>query len=392
MKYVDQLNLAGKRVLIRVDFDVPISNQGTVADDTRIRAALPTIEAVLKLSGKVILAAHMGRPKGKRVESLSLRTVQKHLAKLLDKTVQIADDCVGEEVKQKVAQMQKGDILILENLRFHAEEEKNDPTFSQQLASLADVYVNDAFATSHRAHASTAGVCAFFKEKGAGFNIKRELEYFHKAFDNPARPLVAIFGGAKVSTKMAAIKNVAKRANKIIIGGAMANTFLVANEINVGKSLFEAEQVEVARACQAELKQSACALYLPVDAVVAKELKGGLPTKTVDVNAVEADYMILDVGPKTSNVFAEALQDAKTVIWNGPLGAFEIEEFSGGTFSMIDTLTDLDALTVVGGGDTDRALHERNAFDKMGYVSTAGGAFLELLEGKTLPALAALET
>ena len=391
MKYIDQLDLNNKKVFIRADLDVPIAENKTVANDTRIRALLPTLNYALEHGAKIVLAAHMGRPKGEKNPKYSLVPVAEHLKKLVSADIIMANDCIGDEVKAKVNSLQPKQILVLENLRFYLEEEKNNPEFAKQLASLCDVYINDAFATSHRAHASSAGMAAFVAEKAGGFNLKKELEYFDKAMRTPKRPLATIFGGAKVSTKMQAIKNVGKTANIIVIGGAMANTFFVADGLNVGKSLYEPEEVENAKNIAAELKAAGCKLVLPVDVVVAEKLESGVPTKIVDINNIGSNEMALDIGPKSIQLIADALKEANTILWNGPVGAFETKEFSNGTYSVVDLLVCSKALTVVGGGDTDRALHDKHAMDKMGYVSTAGGAFLELLEGKTLPAVQALE-
>ncbi len=391
MRYIDELNLQGKTVFIRADLNVPFDKNGGIADDNRILASIPTIDFALKAGAKVVLASHLGRPKGERNPTMSLKPVAKRIHELTKAPVIMAEDCVGQEVQSQAAALKVGEILLLENLRFHKEEEKNDMQFAEQLAALADVYVNDAFATAHRAHASTAGMTKHFKEKAGGFTLKSELEYFKKAFENPARPLVAIFGGAKVSTKMAAIRNVGKRADSILIGGAMANTFFVADGLSVGKSLFEPQEVENARAIKAELQASGCRLLLPTDVVVAAELKGGVPTSIVPINQIGSELMALDIGVESIKQFISALDGAGTIIWNGPMGAFETEEFSSGTYRLVDALVASSALTVVGGGDTDLALHRAHAFDKMDYVSTAGGAFLELLEGKTLPGVAALE-
>ena len=391
MKYIDQLNLTNKRVFIRADLDVPIAENKTVANDTRIRALLPTLNYAIEHGAKIILAAHMGRPKGEKNPKYSLAPVAEHLKKLVSADIIMANDCIGDEVRAKVNNLKPKQILVLENLRFYLDEEKNNPDFSKQLASLCDVYINDAFATSHRAHASSAGMAAFVAEKAGGFNLKKELEYFDKAMKTPKRPLATIFGGAKVSTKMDAIKNVGKTADIIVIGGAMANTFFVADGLNVGKSLYEPEEVENAKNIARELKAGGCKLILPVDVVVAEKLESGVPTKTVAINNIGDNEMALDIGPKSVQLIADALKEANTIVWNGPVGAFETKEFSNGTYSVVDLLVNSKALTVVGGGDTDRALHDKHAMDKMGYVSTAGGAFLELLEGKTLPAVQALE-
>ena len=390
MRYIDQLQLSGKTVFIRADLNVPLDDQGKIADDLRIRASLPTIEYALKAGAKVIVASHLGRPKGRDMKE-SLRPVATRLHELLSVPVTLADDCVGPEVEAAVKQLTPGAVLLLENVRFHKEEEKNDPTFAASLAKLCEVYINDAFATAHRAHASTEGMLKNVAEVAGGFTLKNELEYFDRAFSNPTRPLVAIFGGSKVSTKISAIKNVGTRANRIIVGGAMANTFFAAEGLNVGKSLYEPEHLQTAREAKALLAENGCELILPVDVVCAKEFKGGIPSVTVDISAIPADSMALDVGPRSLALFESAIADAKTILWNGPVGAFEIAEYSAGTFGLVKALSGSKALTVVGGGDTDLALHQCHAFDKMSYVSTAGGAFLCLLEGELLPAVEALK-
>lgn len=390
MKYIDEIELAGKTVFIRSDLNVPLDKGGKIADDTRIRASLPTIKYALDKGAKVIICSHFGRPKGRQME-FSLKPVAAALAAALSCKVELAADCIGDDVLKSAKALKNKEVLLLENVRFHDEEEKNHPNFAKELAKLAEVYVNDAFATAHRAHASTAGMLPFMKVAAGGFTLKNELGYFGRAFSNPERPLVAIFGGAKVSTKIAAIKNVGKRADRILIGGAMANTFFAARGLSVGKSLYEPELLEVARETEKQLAGNNCELVLPVDVVVASELKSGVPTRTVDINNIDYTTMALDIGEKSVTLFRAALSDAKTIIWNGPMGAFETPEFSVGTFALVDILASSKALTVVGGGDTDLALHQKHAFDKMGYVSTAGGAFLSLLEGAELPAVAALE-
>ncbi|MCC6954341.1 MAG: phosphoglycerate kinase [Deltaproteobacteria bacterium] len=387
MKFIDELDIAGKRVFLRADLSVPLE-AGKVADDHRIRATIPTIEYALKKGASVILCSHLDRPKGRDMK-YSLAPVADRLRELLKAEVALAPDCVGEEIERLSKVLRPGEVLLLENVRFHAEEEANDPAFAEQLSKLGDVYVNDAFATAHRKHASTAGITKFFSVKGGGFTMKDELSYFHRAFNDPKRPLVAIFGGAKVSTKMAAIRAVGERADKVLIGGAMANTFFAAAGYNVGKSLFEPEEVDNARDIQS--KMGSAKLLLPTDVVVASELKSGIPTKTVAVTEIPAEQMALDVGPQTVAQFREAIRGAATILWNGPMGAFETEEFASGTYAIVDALSESEALTVVGGGDTDLALHRRHAFEKMSYVSTAGGAFLKLLEGGSLAAVKALE-
>ena len=391
MKYIDGINTSGKRVLIRADFDVPLNDKRQIANDTRIRASRSTIEQVLEQGGKVILMAHMGRPKG-RDERLSLKPVAAFLSTLLKREVGFAIDCIGAEVEAQVNALEPGGVLLLENVRFHAEEEKNDAAFAASLAKLCDVYVNNAFATAHRAHASTEAIVRLVPVAVAGLTLKNELEYFAKAFENPERPLVAIFGGAKVSTKLDAIRHVGKRANTIIVGGAMANTFLAARGHQLGKSLVEAELYETARRTEQELKDAGCDLLLPVDLVAAKELKSGSPSEVALPQEFAPDLMALDIGPKSIELFTNAVHGAKTIIWNGPLGAFETPEFAEGTYAIVRALAASPALTVVGGGDTDLALEHCHAASKMDYVSTAGGAFLCLLEGSKLPAVEALNS
>lgn len=390
MKYIHQIPLRGKRVFIRADFDVPLNDQGEIVNDTRIQAAIPTIRKALEDDAKVILAAHMGRPKGKDPK-LSLKPVQAALSKILGKDVQFSTDCVGPESEALSSALRPGEILLLENVRYHAEEEKNGEDFAKALARHADVYVNNAFATAHRAHASTFGIVSHVSTAVGGLTLENELGYFAKAFENPARPLVAIFGGAKVSTKIDAIRHVGKKADRIIVGGAMANTFFAARGYSLGKSLFEPEVIDVARQTEKELQESGCELLLPVDVVIAETLKSGVPTSCVSVTEIPSDKMALDIGPKSVEIFCSAIQNAKTIIWNGPMGAFETPEFASGTHSLVKALSDSPALTVVGGGDTDLALEQCHAAEKMDYVSTAGGAFLCLLEGAELPAVSALE-
>lgn len=390
MKSIDQISdLSGKRVFIRTDFNVPLES-GRVADDTRINSSIDTIRCALRSGAKVIIGSHLGRPKGRVVSEMSLRPVANRLAELLDRSVKFVPNVVGPEVSQAVADLKSGEIMMLENLRFHPGEDSNDNALAKELAELTDVYVLDAFATAHRASASLVGIPKLVKERAAGFTVKRELEFFNQAFERPEKPVVAIFGGAKVSTKMDAIRNVGKRAQRILIGGAMANTFFVAAGLSVGRSLFEPEQVDNARAIRQELSTSGCELVLPVDVVVAEKLEAGVATKIVPVDQITSSVMALDIGPKTLESFSGALGDARTVIWNGPMGAFETREFSAGTYGVVKLLCRSKALRVVGGGDTDRALHECDALDKMSYVSTAGGAFLKLLEGAKLPAIEAI--
>ncbi|RMG60608.1 MAG: phosphoglycerate kinase [Deltaproteobacteria bacterium] len=384
------LTLDGKRVLVRVDFNVPVDEKGRVRDDTRIRAALPTIRYLVEKKCRVVLMSHLGRPKGKWVDSLSLKPVAERLSRLLRKKVVFPGDVVGEKVKEAVDALKPGEVLLLENLRFYPGEEKNDPEFAKQLAEYGDVFVNDAFGTAHRGHASNSAVTKFFREKAAGFLMENEISYFERALKNPVRPVVAIFGGAKVSGKIQAITNVMKRVEKILIGGAMANTFFAALGFGVGKSLFEEEMVPVAQKVLREARKRGVRLYFPVDVVVAPELSAKARTSIVPVQEIPDDMMALDTGPATRLLFREAIQDARTIVWNGPMGAFEFDPFSRGTYALIEDLASSHALTIVGGGDTDTALHRTGLFDRMSYVSTGGGAFLELLEGKKLPGIEAL--
>ena len=390
MKFIDQVTLSGKKVFLRADLNVPFDKAGNISDDTRIKATLPTLQYAINQGAKIILASHLGRPKGKDPKQ-SLKPVAERLKQLISTKVLFANDCIGAEVENLASSLNSGEVLLLENLRFYPEEEKNDVGFAEKLSKLAEVYINDAFATAHRAHASTEGMVKFFTVAAGGFTLKNEISYFEKAFANPERPLLAIFGGSKVSTKITAIKNVAKRANAIILGGAMANTFFAAEGLSVGKSLYEPDLLDLANSTKKELEQIGCKLILPSDVVVASELKSGMPTKVVAINSIEADKMALDVGPDSIRQFGQAINSAKTIIWNGPVGAFETPEFSSGTFALVDLLCNCKALTVVGGGDTDLALHQKHAYEKMSYVSTAGGAFLCLLEGEKLPAVEALE-
>lgn len=391
VRTIDQLDLSGKRVLIRVDFNVPLDKAGNITDDTRIKAVLPTIRLARERGAKTILLSHLGRPKGKAVPEMSLSPAAKRLSSLLGKDVPFVPDCVGEEAENAVAAMQPGDVLLLENVRFHPGEEKNDEGFGKQLAALCDVYVNDAFATAHRGHSSNVAITRFVKEKAAGLLMKDEIAYFEKALVSPARPLAAIFGGAKISGKIEAINNVIGKVDKILIGGAMANTFFAAQGHEVGNSLYESEMVEMAGTVLANAAVRKVKLYLPVDVVVADRLDASAYSKVVPTPEIPVGWTAADIGPATSLLFKEALQDAKTIVWNGPLGAFEIAPFANGTHSIMRTLAESNAITIVGGGDTDTALHKAGLFSRMSYVSTGGGAFLELLEGKRLPGIVALE-
>ena len=391
MKNISDLVVKGKTVLIRVDFNVPLDEQGNITDDIRIRGVLPTINYALDEHAKVIIISHLGRPEGQRQEKYSLAPVAKRLSRLLEKEVKLAPDCIGPEVEAMVGQMAFGDVLLLENLRFHEEEKKNDPEFCRQLAKLADVYINDAFAVAHRAHASVVGVVEFFQECAAGFLLQKEMDYFHRSVSNPSRPLVAIVGGAKVSSKLGALRNMIDRVDKMIIGGAMANTFLKAQGYEVGTSRVEDDLLETANELVAKALKQGVKLYLPVDCIIADRFDSKAANKITTAQEVPKIWMILDIGPASTLLFGEALEDAGTIIWNGPMGAFEMDAFSRGTMAMVQKLAASQALTIVGGGDTDVAVHRAGESNNISYISTGGGAFLMLMEGKVLPGVAALE-
>ena len=390
---IDDLDVAGKRVLVRVDFNVPMKD-GAVTDATRIERALPTIKELSKKGAKVLLLSHFGRPKGKADPDMSLQPLAKALEKFLGGPVEFAEDCIGDPVKKTVKRMLDGDVAVLENTRFHAGEEANDPEFVKALAENGDLYVNDAFSAAHRAHASTEGV-AHLLPSAAGRAMERELDYLKAALSEPVRPLMAVVGGAKVSTKIELLLNLVGKANILAVGGGMANTFLFAKGVSVGKSLCEPDLAEMARDIMEQASAKGCEIILPVDVVVAKEFKEGADREVVAADAVAADDMILDLGPDTVNLIAEKIEAAKTLVWNGPLGAFEIKPFDTATVEAAryaaKRVKDADLVAVAGGGDTVAALAAAGVEDDFTYVSTAGGAFLEWLEGKTLPGVAALE-
>ena len=389
-KTIEKVDLKGKRVFIRADFNVPLDENGNITDDTRIRSTLPTINYALDAGAKVILASHLGRPKGKPDAKYSLTPVAKRLNRLLNKEVKFAKDCIGPDVEHLVQGMRPGDVLLLENLRFHAEEEKNDEAFSKALAAFTDVYVNDAFGTAHRAHASTYGITKHVKESVAGFLMKKEITYLQKTVANPVRPFVAILGGAKVSGKIGVIENLQNKVDKIIVGGAMAFTFIKARGQEVGASLVEPDMLEMAQRIRKGVREKGVKFYLPVDFVVAENTNDGAETKIVTSQEIPKGWVGLDIGPATVRLFAEAIQDAKTIIWNGPMGMFEKDAYSRGTFAIARAVADAYATTIVGGGDTDVAVHRAGVSDSITFISTGGGASLELLEGKELPGLAAL--
>ncbi|MBI4783873.1 MAG: phosphoglycerate kinase [Oscillatoriophycideae cyanobacterium NC_groundwater_1537_Pr4_S-0.65um_50_18] len=392
-------DLSGKRVLVRADFNVPLDDQGAITDDTRIRAALPTIQYLTSKGAKVILSSHFGRPKGddfaaRVTDKFRLTPVATRLSELLGKPVVKTDDCIGDQVAAKVGEMQNGDVLLLENVRFHPEEEKNNPAFAQQLASVADLYVNDAFGTAHRAHASTEGVTHYLKPSVAGILIEKELQYLQGAIEVPQRPLAAIIGGSKVSSKITVIETLLEKVDKLLIGGGMIFTFYKARGLNVGKSLVEDDFVELAKTLEAKAKERGVALLLPTDVVVADNFSPDANAQTVSVESIPDGWMGLDIGPDSVKVFEDALADCKTVIWNGPMGVFEFAKFAAGTEAIAHSLaaiTKTGATTIIGGGDSVAAVEKVGVADQMSHISTGGGASLELLEGKVLPGIAALD-
>ena len=391
MRTIRDLEISGKRVLIRVDFNVPMDESGNITDDLRITSVLDTIEYAISRKARVILCSHMGRPKGKRVERFSLAPVARHLGELLEKEVAFAPDCIGEEVEEMVADLQDGEVLLLENLRFHSEEQENDPAFAQALARLADVYINNAFAVSHRAHASVVGVPGYVAEKAAGFLLEKELDYFHRSVDNPVRPLVAIVGGAKVSSKLGALTNMLAKVDSMLIGGAMANTFLKSQGHGVGASKVEDDLMPEALTFLATAAQKGVKVYLPVDVVAADSFATDAISKQVTIQDIPEGWMALDIGPATVICFQEVLRDARTIIWNGPMGAFEMDPFAQGTRGVARAVASAHALSITGGGDSNAAVKKFGEAANISYMSTGGGAFLMLMEGKELPGVVALE-
>ncbi|MBI5848539.1 MAG: phosphoglycerate kinase [Nitrospirae bacterium] len=386
---IDDLRLKGKRVFIRADFNVPLDDNLRITDDSRIRSTLATINYAIDEGARVILASHLGRPKGKPDPRYSLAPVAKRLQRLLDKDVIFAPDCIGSQVENIVSKMKDGDVVLLENLRYHAEEEKNDEDFSKKLASLADFFINDAFGAAHRAHASTVGITRFLTS-AAGFLMKKEIEYLKGVVDNPIRPFVAILGGAKVSGKIGVLEHLENKVDKVIVGGGMAFTFIKAMGDEVGDSLVETEMIETAQRIRKKLKSTGIKFYLPVDCVIAQSLEPGAETKIVPTLEIPKGWRALDIGPATVKLFSEALENAKTILWNGPMGVFEVDAFSRGTYAIANAVADAYALTIVGGGDTDLAVHRAGVTNALSFISTGGGASLQLLEGKELPGIAAL--
>ncbi len=391
MRSIKEVDLDGKRVFIRVDFNVPMDEHQNITDSSRIRAVLSTIKYALDNNAKIIVASHLGRPEGKVVPELSLLPIAKRLAWFIKHEVKMAPDCIGPEVKKMVSDMKPGDVILLENLRFHIEEQNNDDEFAKELADLCDVYINDAFAVSHRENASVVAITKYVHEAAGGFLLQKERAYIRNAIFDPQRPLVAIIGGAKVSSKIGAFKNMLQVVDKFIIGGAMANTFLKSQGCDIGNSKVEDNYLQFARDIMKEAKRQGVKFYLPVDAVAAPEIDLKVETKIVPMQEIPSDWMVLDIGPSTSLLYNEALYDAKTIIWNGPMGVFELDPFSRGTLDMVNHVANSYALTIVGGGDTDVAVHKTGQTDRITYVSTGGGAFLYIMEGRRLPATIALD-
>jgi phosphoglycerate kinase len=390
---IDKVDLKNKRVLVRVDFNVPLDENLKVTDDMRIVESLPTIKKIIESGGKAILMSHLGRPKGERKPEFSLKPAAERLSKLLGKEVKLAPDCIGREAEKIVDDMKPGDMVLLENLRFHKQEEKNDPEFAKQLAKLGDVYINDAFGSAHRAHASTEGVTKFLKTCAAGYLMQKELDYLGSALANPKRPYCAILGGAKISGKIDVINNLIDKVDTLIVGGGMAFTFFKAQGKEIGKSLLEVEKLDLAKKLLEKVKSSKLKFLLPVDIIVADEFKNDSPATIVDVDKIPADKMGLDIGPKSIKLFSDELMKSKTIVWNGPMGVFEMDNFAKGTFAIAETLakvTENGAITVIGGGDSAAAISKAGLEEKVSHVSTGGGASLEFLEGKILPGVAAL--
>lgn len=386
-KTIEDIDVNGKKVLMRCDFNVPQDENGNITDNRRIVSALPSIKYLIEHNAKVILCSHLGRPKGEFKEKYSLKPIAEELSKLLGKEVKLAKDVIGEDAHNLANNLKDGDVMLLENVRFHKEEEANDPEFAKKLADMAEIYVNDAFGTAHRAHASTAGVASYLPAV-SGFLIKKELDFMGSALENPERPFVAILGGAKVSDKIGVIENLMEKVDTLIIGGAMAYTFLKATGKNIGNSLCEDEKLELAKDILEKAKQKNVKLMLPVDNIEAKSTNDEV-TKIVE--EIEDGYAGFDIGPKTIEMYEKELENAKTVVWNGPLGMFELEKFANGTMSIARKLAELDAITIIGGGDSASAIEKAGLSDKMSHISTGGGASLEFLEGKKLPGIEVLE-
>lgn len=387
-KTMKDIDVKGKRVFVRVDFNVPMAD-GVITDETRIRAAIPTIEYLVEQGAKVILASHLGRPKGEVKEDMRLTAVGVRLAELMGKPVTKLDESIGKEVEEAVANMQNGDMILLENVRFHAGEEKNDPALAEQFAKLADVYVNDAFGAAHRAHASTEGIAKHVPAV-SGFLMQKELDVLGKALSNPEHPFTAIIGGAKVKDKIGVIESLLEKVDHLIIGGGLSFTFIKAQGHDIGKSLLEEDKIDLAKSFIEKAKEKGVQLHMPIDAVVANEFSKDAETKIVDVDAIPADWMGLDIGPKTAAKYAEVIKDSKLIIWNGPMGVFEMDKFANGTKTVAEAMATTTGYTVIGGGDSAAAVEKFEVADKMDHISTGGGASLELMEGKELPGIVAL--
>jgi len=394
IKSVEDIDLKGKRVIVRCDFNVPLDDNLSITDEKRIVSSLPTIKYILDQGAKLILMSHLGRPKGKIVPEMSLAPVEKSLSKHLGIEVKRAPDCIGPDVQALVSSMIDGEVVLLENLRFHKEETDNDPDFSRELASLADVYINDAFGTAHRAHASTEGITHFMNTIGCGYLLKKEIDFLHGAVENPKRPFVAIIGGAKISGKIEVISTLLDKADTLLIGGAMTYTFFKVMGFEIGKSLFEENKVELAGEILKKSEVSNCEFLLPLDCMVADKFENDAKIKFVDRNDIPAEWLSPDIGPRTCELYATKIVGAGTVVWNGPMGAFEIEKFAAGTRAIADAMaasTKKGAITIIGGGDSAAAISKFGLEDMMSHISTGGGASLELLEGKILPGVKALD-
>jgi phosphoglycerate kinase len=390
---VSAVDFGGKRTFVRVDFNVPLDSRQSITDDSRIVAALPTIKKLIKDGARVILCSHLGRPKGKVIPELSLAPVAKRLSDLIGQTVNFASDCIGQETDKMAESLQDKDILLLENVRFHIEETKNDPEFARQLASLADLYVNDAFGSAHRAHASTEGITRYFKTNVAGLLMEKELQYLDKALSNPKRPFVAILGGAKISDKINVIENLIGKVNTILIGGGMSFTFFKALGKNIGNSLLEEDKLALAGGILDKVRTANVKFLLPVDCVIASDIAPEIDSSNVSVDSIPDGMKGLDIGPQTIDLYKTSLKGAGTVLWNGPMGVFEVEKFARGTYEIaraLSAITSSGAVTIVGGGDSAAAVRKCGLSDKLTHISTGGGATLEFLEGKTLPGVAAL--
>jgi len=390
MLFLDQVDIQGKRIIMRVDYNVPLKD-GAITDDNRIRASLPTINYLLEKGASVVLCSHLGKPKGKKRPELSLKPVAERLKELLNRDVIMAPDCIGEEVLNLAQSLKPGQIMLLENLRFHPGEQKNDPEFARELARMGEIYVNDAFGVAHREHASVVEVAKYVSKCCAGLLLEREWKYLRKALKNPERPFVAVSGGAKVSSKLGILNSLLDKVDRLIIGGAMANTFLQAQGVAMGRSLVEKDLISEAQKILVTAREKGVSLYLPVDFITGTSPDGELASGVCPYQDIPQEEMALDIGPATHTLFAEVLRDARTVVWNGPMGAFENSTFAQGSLNLAESIAHLDALTIVGGGDTDALIHKAGLTEKFSFISTGGGSFLQFLEGRELPAFKALE-